>query len=189
MNNEANIEIIENTPDTAYFSVSLAKLRNMYLLTFGIYSIYWFYKHWKLQNTYSAPSVMPIARAIFAIFFTHALAARIKRSMENNKIPGSGILSWLATAFIVLMVASNILSGLSNNGEYPYYLDFIWIACVYLSVLPLIEMQDKVNALKNDPMGIANARYHWLEIILMIFGGVVWLLTIIGLILIAMGLA
>ena len=188
MNEESKIEIIDNSPDTAYFSISISKLRNMYLLTFGLYCIYWFYKHWKLQNTYSLPSVMPIARAIFAVFFTHSLTHRIKLSMENKNIPGSKSLSLLATAFVVLIILSNIFSKLSGSGDYPYYFDYIWIALLYLSVIPLVEIQDKVNALKGDPLGSINSKYNWQNILVMIVGGAIWLLLIIGLIAITLGL-
>ncbi len=188
MNEKSKINITENTPDTAYFSISISKLRNMYLLTFGLYCIYWFYKHWKLQNTYSAPSVMPLVRAIFAIFFTHSLAHRIKLSMENKKIPGSKSLSLFATLFVVLVILTNIFSKLAGTGDYPYYFDYIWLALLYFSVMPLVEIQDKVNALKSDPLGLANSNYNWQHILIIILGSIMWLLVILGIIATTLGL-
>ncbi|MDW3095364.1 MAG: hypothetical protein R8G33_06815 [Gammaproteobacteria bacterium] len=181
MSEESNIDIAENTPDTAYFSISLSKLRNMYLLTFGLYCIYWFYKHWRLQNIYSAPSVMPLARGIFAIFFTHSLTHRIGQSMKNKNTQGSKNLSLFATAFVVLIILTNIFSKLAGSGNYPIYFDFIWIALLYLSVLPLIEIQDNVNALKGDPLGIYNSKYNWQHILIIILGAVLWIGLILGL--------
>ncbi|BDZ73038.1 hypothetical protein GCM10025856_07570 [Methylophaga marina] len=54
--------------DQAYFSVSTTKLKWLYLATFGLYGIYWFYKNWKLQQPYIDDKIMPVMRGIFSIF-------------------------------------------------------------------------------------------------------------------------
>ena len=75
------------TGDQAYFSVSPTKLKWLYLATFGLYGIYWFYKNWKLQQPYIDGKIMPVMRGIFSIFFAHALTKRIKQSMLRQDIP------------------------------------------------------------------------------------------------------
>ena len=187
MEKESEVNIKENTADTAYFSVSLSKFRNMYLLTFSFYCIYWFYKQWQLQNKYSSPNVMPIARAIFALFFTHSLVGRVKCSMENKNVSGSKSLSLYATAFVILIILSNVFSKMAGTGEYPYYFDFIWVVFLYFSSFPLIEIQDNINALKGDPLGKKNSNYTWQNVVIMITGGMIWVLFIIGLLATALG--
>ena len=43
---EVVVGIDENTPQ--YFPVSEGKLITLYILSFGLYGVYWFYKNWTL---------------------------------------------------------------------------------------------------------------------------------------------
>src|ERR1041384_5054800 len=55
------------------FQVSPTTLVALYLVTFGIYGVYWFYKHWAIQKRARGLNVSPLGRGIFAIFFVHRL--------------------------------------------------------------------------------------------------------------------
>lgn len=166
--------------DSAYFSVSTTKLKWLYLATFGLYGIYWFYKNWKLQQPYIERKIMPVMRGIFSIFFAHALTKRIKQSMLRQAVPENKHLGFLATMFVLLLVLGNVASTLADNGVVPPYFNIIWLVMFYLSVFPLIELQDKINLLKDDPIGSINSRYDWRGYAALLIGAVLWLLAILG---------
>lgn len=166
--------------DQAYFSVSTSKLKWLYLATFGLYGIYWFYKNWKLQQPFIDGKIMPVMRGIFSIFFAHALTKRIKQSMSRQNIPENKHLGFLATMFVLLVILGNLASNLADNHVVPQYFNIIWLVLFYLSVYPLIELQDKINMLKDDPIGTINTRYDWRGYAALFIGGVLWLLAILG---------
>ncbi len=169
-------------PDTEYFSVSLSKFAIMYIVTLGIYTIYWFYRHWKLQQPHMEQPIWPIPRAIFAIFFTHSLARRVENSMQNKKLDDSNNLNMMATLFVLLSIAGGILNA-SSSPESPAYMGLLILAAFLFSVYPLIEIQEKINLLKGDPLGKLNAKYSAANITAIIVGSFFWFLFILGLLL------
>ncbi len=166
--------------DKAYFSVSTSKLKWLYLATFGLYGIYWFYKNWKLQQPFINGKIMPVMRGIFSIFFAHALTKRIKQSMARQNIPENKHLGFLATMFVLLVILGNLASTLADNHVVPQYFNIIWLIMFYLSVYPLIELQEKINMLMDDPIGTINSRYDWRGYAALFIGAVLWLLAILG---------
>ncbi len=56
-----------------FFPTSQRKLVVLFIVTFGAYPVYWFYKNWALYKKNAEKKIMPLLRAIFYIFFTHSL--------------------------------------------------------------------------------------------------------------------
>ncbi|MGA4815674.1 hypothetical protein ACPA9J_12920 [Pseudomonas aeruginosa] len=46
---------------------------------------YWMYKHWKAQQPQMERRISPVWRAIFGIFFFHALARRIHQALPEER--------------------------------------------------------------------------------------------------------
>lgn len=55
------------------FHVSLTKLIIMFIATFGLYQVYWFYKQWQALKNYYDLDAWPIARSFFFLSFIHIL--------------------------------------------------------------------------------------------------------------------
>src|SRR5687768_13100689 len=94
---------------TAHYVVSVSKLVILFMATFGIYGVYWFYKHWDQQRHAYGLKIWPIARGIFAIFFTHSLFKAIHLSARQNGISPSWDPGTQATIYVVLAVVSRLL--------------------------------------------------------------------------------
>ena len=62
-----------------FYVVSIPKFCVLYVATFGVYGLYWFYMHWQRYRRGHGQheSIWPVPRALFSIFFTHALVARM----------------------------------------------------------------------------------------------------------------
>ena len=117
---QATIPVVEDSTfsgedQTSYFPVSEGKFLTLYVLSFGLYGVFWFYKNWKLQEPLMDKKIYPVWRAIFSIFFTHALFRRIDQSAAHLDKQHRFNANALATFFVAAIVVSNILENITNN--------------------------------------------------------------------------
>lgn len=183
-----------NSPtEPVFFPVSEGKLMAMYILSFGLYGVFWFYKNWKLQQKLMDKKIYPVWRAIFSIFFTHALFKRIDQQAAHLEQRHKFNATALATFFVFAVIASNILdrlavntnmlNGISNNTVI-----MISLALFFLSTYPLVKVQATINRINNDMLGYLNHKYSLANYALMTIGTVLWFLVALGLLLESTGL-
>jgi hypothetical protein len=163
---ETNINESELEP--FFFATSTLKLVLMSVFTLGLYELYWFYKNWYLIRKRTDEKIMPFWRAFFAPLWAHSCFKHINASFtEGDSTKDLGIVSCAILYFLLYA-----LWRLPN----PYWL------VSFLSFLPLIPMNNaaiQVN-LKQSPTFDGNRNFskqNWIGIII---GGVILLLTFIG---------
>ena len=188
---------LENNNDTEssleYFPVSEGKLMTLYILSFGLYGIYWFYKNWKLQQPKMDKKIFPLLRAIFSIFFTHSLFNRINKSAEHLEKKHKFNANLLATFFVAAVVVGNlldriaastsVLENLSNNT-----IIITSLVIFLLSAYPLAAVQATVNRINNDMLGYLNHKYSMWNYLLIAFGVIIWVMLALGLLADSLGL-
>jgi hypothetical protein len=103
--------------------------------TFGIYRIYWFYQNWKLIKEREGRDIVPIARAIFQIFFAYSLFKHIRDETERRDLAPSLSAGLIFSLWIPLIVVSQV----------PGPLSLLTFAAVFL-FLPVQNWANKVNA-------------------------------------------
>ena len=189
-------EIQTSPPDkneTPFFPVSEGKLITLYILSFGLYGIYWFQQNWKRQQPMMDKKIYPVWRAIFSIFFTHSLFKRIDQQAahlpQQHKFNANG----LATFFVVAIVVSNVIDRLSINTDIAQSITntslIITSLVLFLfSAYPLAKVQATVNRINNDMLGYLNHKYSAWNYVLIILGIVSWLMLALGLLAESMGL-
>ncbi len=96
-----------------FFVTSLGKMSVLFLVTLGLYGVYWMYKHWKAQQPQMERRISPVWRAIFGIFFFHALARRIHQALPEER-QALWSPSKDATWAVLLTVAANLISHLTD---------------------------------------------------------------------------
>lgn len=180
--------------NTAFFPVSEGKLMTLYILSFGLYGVYWFYKNWKLQQASIDKKIHPVLRAIFSIFFTHSLFNRINLQAGHLEKKHKFNANVLATFFVAAIIISNILDRLSvTSGAMETttttVTGIISVALFLLSAYPLVKVQATVNRINNDLLGYLNYKYSLWNYILIVPGSVFWLLIAITLLAESTGLA
>jgi len=176
-----------------YFTVSEGKLITLYILSFGLYGIYWFYKNWKLQQVMMDKKIFPLMRAIFSIFFTHALFRRIDKSAEQLEKKHRFNANLLATFFVAAVVIGNLLDRvLISAGILPGLSEptviIISLIIFMLSAYPLTVVQATVNRINDDILGYLNHKYSLWNYLLIVVGSVFWLMLALGLLAESMGL-
>jgi hypothetical protein len=159
----------ENAGDAPlYFAVSPLKLVVMSTCTFGLYEVYWFYMNWRIVQRRARPDIWPVPRAIFGLFFCHALFAAIRRDGEARAVDRIPQMGALALGWIVL----------SMTWKLPEPFDLVSL----LTVVPLVPVQVYVNRLnarcapRHDP----NRRFSVLNWAGVVLGGLLVVASILG---------
>jgi GYF domain 2 len=157
-----------------YFSVSPTKLIVMTLCTFGLYEFFWFYKHWNQLRVTGRQKVLPVFRAMFAIFTCHSLFRRIKQEAGSYGLQATFSPGWLATAYIVPSVLCYLLSRARAPGPVLLLLSFAPLA----ALIPVQRVANSLNA-HVTPGVNPNDRFTGANITFIIIGGILWLPLII----------
>ncbi len=177
---ELNIES-SNTTDYLFFPTSQLKLLMLFIATFGLYSVYWFYKNWKLQKQRHHENISPVLRAIFYIFFTHKLFYRIENQSIKQSITIKWSASFLATLFVSLIIISNFSDTISGRNEEVSVMDYISLLILFVVAYILYKVQNVINHINGDIQGKINSTFSLYNIIFLILGSIVWFLVIVGL--------
>ncbi len=184
---EAELIGPQNMTDASdFFVVSIRKLWIMNLLTIGSYGLVWHYQHWKqFRDSISDRDIWPVPRAIFTIFFVHALFGLIQDSSQQK-----GGSPWnaniLATLYILVAIFSSVLGYLPIDSylSTPDAAAILYVVNLVLAVLAntyfLTKAQAHANFACYDVAGIANSKITWLNIIWIIIFGLYLLAMLIS---------
>ena len=115
-----------------FFPSSTKKLSLLFLTTFGLYTIYWFYKNWKIQQPRMEKKIHPALRSLFYIFFTHSLFSKIGVSAQAKNIPMKWSANMMATLLVVASILTNILDRASMETETMTIIDLLGIGTLFL---------------------------------------------------------
>lgn len=188
-NNDADFtEIDIEHSRTEFFPVSEGKLITLYILSFGLYGFYWFYKNWQLQQPKMEKKIWPVMRATFSIFFTHSLFRRIDERAKDLNLDQKDTFNAnnLATLFVGAVIVSNLLDRTSMNsgmmaGMTSSKVIITSVILFLLSTYPLVKVQATVNRINDDMLGYLNHKYNVWNYLLIALGVVFWLMMGMGL--------
>ena len=183
---EENIESSNNELQTQsnnmeFYVVSPKKFLILFLGTFGIYTVYWFFKHWSQYKKSSGENMWPIMRGIFTIFFTHSLFALFETKYERKTGEAPRSINHLATIYVVFAVGCQILSKLSENGYGNPATFILGLLILPVSCWVLYQAQSLANYSGDDVRGESNNDLTGLNYAWLVLGGIFWLLIILGL--------
>jgi hypothetical protein len=158
----------------AFFVVSLAKFLIMFVGTMGLYQLYWFYSHFRRSKLALRDDTWPLARTVFAVFFTHTLFRRIEAHGGHLKADS------YATMYVVLAIAGRIVDRITQESKTFGVLDLLGLVLGMCTLIPLYAAQKAANQASGDPAGEQNsqmsgANWAWCGL-----GSLVWLLVLAG---------
>jgi hypothetical protein len=151
------------------FTVGVAKLLVMILVTFGLYELYWMYKQWEHLHEELNEDLSPFWRTVFSVFFFHRLVGGVNVVGERHGIHDHLPVSGLTALFVLTSLCSRLPDP--------------WWLIALVSVVPIMVVQRRVNAIHAVAAPLADRnthirRWNWLAIIL----GLLFLaLVVIGL--------
>ncbi len=176
----ALVDAVQEKPaNLEFYVVSSFKFWLLMIGTFGLYTLYWFYRHWSQQNKRHG-GYWPVPRAIFSIFFTHSLFAQIEHVLKTRGIAFRWSPSGLATLYVFCSLVMHVSTRLANSGMISEALDTASILLMIPSLWALFVAQSAANVAEGDPDGAGNAVITGANIAWLVLGGLVWLLALLG---------
>jgi hypothetical protein len=169
----------EQTGDALFYVVSSTKFWLLMVATFGLYSVFWFYKHWSLLNRQHG-GYWPVPRAIFSIFFTHSLFGEIDHLLKRKQLPFHWSPGGMATLYVVSSIAMNVSSILADKGIISGTVDLLSSLLIFPIFGSLYVAQRAANVAEGDPRGTSNSRFSGANIVWLLLGGCLWLLILMG---------
>jgi len=173
-------ELVSAVNEVKLYVVSLNKFLILYLGTFGLYTVYWFYKHWSEYKKSTKEEMLPIMRSIFSIFYTHSLFSHFEFRYKNKTGEFPKSINYLATIFVVSTIVCQILSNLSENGYGAPFTFYLSLLILPIGCRVLYKAQSLANFSGDDVQGNANSELTFANHIWLALGFVFWLLMIFG---------
>ncbi len=181
----ADIEI-EEANDGRYYVVGPGKFLLLTIVTANMYSLYWYYRQWRAIRTRDASDIWPVARAIFAIFFTHSLFQDFDEALRRKGLPHDWTPMLSASLVVGYFVFVAVLSVLSNTGAPAPMADALSILVTPVLAFLMLPAQRSANAASGDAAGDSNRRLTGANWVWLIIGGLIWLPSLFGLYLLIM---
>lgn len=164
-----------------FYVVSTTKVTLLSIATFGLYSLYWFWRHWRLHKLDRNLDIWPVPRAIFAIFFAHSLNQEIDQRLRRSGIRYTWSPGTWAMMYVFSTIAARVTSRFLES-TLPPGLNLLVIALLLTGItLPLVNAQRAANLACDDPDATLNSRFTIANWAWLALGGLWWLLLLIGL--------
>ena len=176
---ESELEQTE-TVDNLFYVVSPLKFWLLFLMTFGFYQIYWFFKNWQNFKTVTGQKMIPALRGLFSIFFAHSLFREVDAVLEERNIAAQWSPGSLATIYVITAIGNNLCDRLSKMNVGSPVTDAFAVILIPVVGYVLYRAQCMINLAMGDPQGQTNSRFTLWNILWILSGGVVWLAAGIG---------
>jgi hypothetical protein len=179
---DMTLPLAASASDDMFYVVSQRKFTILFLATFGLYNVYWFYQNWSLvkrqsQFNYGPDSdIWPVARVILALFYVHSLfnkvvdhaAARARPLMWDHKTH--------ATVLVVMLIASNVVDRMHEGNLTNVFILVLLFATCYCER----SAQAYINQSCGDPEGKSNNALTWVNYVWIALGCVFWVAVMLG---------
>lgn len=164
-----------------FYVVSTTKVALLSIATFGLYSVYWFWRHWTLHKLDKKRSLWPIPRAIFAIFFVHSLNQEIDLRLRRNGTRYAWSPGMWATLYVFSAIAARVSNRFLESILPPGFNLLVMLLLLTGITLPLVNAQRAANLACDDPNATLNSRFTIANWAWLALGSLWWLLALIGL--------
>lgn len=129
-------------PRVRFYVAPVSTVVLLHFCTFGLYALYWFYRHWQVRRLAGGASISPLGRAFFPIFFVHQLFRVIDREARATGLSPTWKPGSQATIYVGLLFAARIIDRLGSDEMSGIALAFCLSA---LSAAPLAVAQGIAN--------------------------------------------
>ncbi|MCZ4319348.1 hypothetical protein O4H26_10120 [Aequorivita viscosa] len=160
---------LNETETTKIEIVTLQKFIVLSIVSYGLYDIWWMYKTWKFFKEKDNLDIMPVPRAIFALFFMIGPFDRIQDFSQSKGYTKT----FSSLGCFLGVICFNLLGRLPE----PY---FIISFVSFLFFIPALEAFN--HAIRNSAnLEVTETeRFNTRQLVLLICGGVFWLMVLMG---------
>lgn len=123
------------------YAVSKTRLATFSIITLGLYEIYWFYRNWKAIQRVDEKVNHPGWRAVFALFYCHALFLYVLESAKSKGYVAKFNVLTLTTLYVALLLVGRAWSSANNISQ---GVDMTLFFVSILTFVPLLYVQDAI---------------------------------------------
>lgn len=152
----------------------------LWFATFGMYSLYWFWRHWKLHKLDKKLDIWPVPRAIFAIFFAHSLNSEIDYRIQRERLQHRWSPAGWATLFVIAILGGRLILRFLELALSPLETLAILVAMQLCGAAFAYHSQRAANIACGDPDARANRHLTILNGVWLLLGAAFWLLLSLG---------
>lgn len=179
MSNEQLNTDFSNNNDTKRIELHFSdqnKFIILFILSLGLYGIWWMFKAWDYYKRKEITDIMPAARAIFALFFAYALFQKILAEAKLKAYTKTYDSSILFISFI----------GINLLGYLPGMFSLLSIFS-FIAYIPAVNALN--HAIDRDTVyrRSDNSSFSSRQILLLIIGGILWTLILLSVYLVMTG--
>lgn len=164
-----------------FYVVSTRKFLVLYLGTAGMYGLYWNYRHWAQFKRFTRGTQWPVARAIFSIFFVHALLAEIEQQLRKQAVAWEWNRGSLANGIVTVLLVQGLSNRMAGREFGSPFTDWLAVAAIPLLAWLKWKVQRATNAACADPDGDLNREFTTANIAWLLLGAIFWCLLALGL--------
>jgi hypothetical protein len=151
--------------------ISVNKFLILFVLSFGLYSIWWMYKVWRFFKEKDSLDILPVWRAFFSIFFTYSLFDTILKYSLSNGYTKSYQSSSLFAGYILSSIVSNFLPD-------PYWL--LGLLSAFFFVPPIEAFNFSIENSESHEAETSEG-FNGRQIVVLVAGVAFWILVLMGL--------
>lgn len=156
----------EASAEAGFYVVSTQKLLVLQVLSLGLYSAYWFYKHWAVLRSRHGHRVRPLVRAFFPVFFTHQLFRAFDRTARQRGYAPTWQAGSQASRFVVMAIVAGLMTRAGGvEGQVVALLIYLCLA------IPMGAAQRVANLASADRNGQSSTLEPGAVLIALLFGG------------------
>ena len=174
-------EVVDTNERDRFYVVGARKFFVLYFLTLGMYRYVWAYKHWARLRARSGEPMWPVARAIFAIFFTHSLTEEIDHTLKRANVRHAWSPRSLATAWVTVVIIANICDRLAMKDIGSPFSDLLSLVLLLPEAYAAWRIQDAANRACGQPDAESNRQFTGANWFWMVIGGMWWVMVLLGL--------
>ncbi len=164
-----------SVPQKPFYVVSMGKFSALFIATMGLYSLYWFYRHWRLIGEAQHKNTQPFLRTLLNVVFIPALCTELANAEKAKAQSYAWNPRALALGYITLQVISVAAGFAVSKGHISIYWALIQIPLLFGHYLYLYKFQLVANRVCDDPFGKSNSHFNIHNHIWIVFGVVLWL--------------
>lgn len=169
---------VTSVDEPMFFVVSPRKLVIMSILTFNFYTMYWFYRNWRLYTRHSGEPLWPLLRTLFGIFFIYGLLKRVDRQIKLTGRTYAWSPLLLTCAVWLLCIVQYALSMLQVLDPSPVRAMIAIVLGAAFGVWWSLTVQRAINFCVGDPEGDGNGSLSWANGVWIVLGLLVWVLAL-----------
>lgn len=164
----------------SYYAMSITKLWIMSVLTFGLYNLAFFYRHWRHLRDHHQQDVSPFWRTFFSPFMYFGLNSQVTGAAQFREVPAPAMLAAAPALYFAANAVGRVLDRFSDDASVGMTL--LTFALVPLATYALTVTQSAVNRIleKEGYSGVINSGTTAGSIVVGILGGLLWTLALLG---------